>query len=59
VSLKIDVFLPALVTVPKDGRAQKFKYCQLLVVLKALLRCELRAASLSAVTGEKSAFRRR
>lgn len=59
VSLKTDVVLPALPeTVPKDGRAQKFKYCQQLVMLKVLLRCELHAVSLSAVTGEKYAFRR-
>lgn len=59
VSLKTDVFLPALLeTVPKDGRAQKFKYCQQLVMLKVLLRCELHAVSLSAVTGEKYTFRR-
>lgn len=59
VSLKTDVILPALlVTVPKDRRAQKFKYCQELVTLKVLLRCELHAVSLSAVTAEKYAFRR-
>lgn len=58
-SLRTDVFLPALlVTVPKDGRAQKFKYCQQLVMLKVLLRYELHAVSLSAVTGDKYAFRR-
>lgn len=53
-SLMTDVFLPALlVTIPKDGRAQKFKYCQQLVMLKVLLRCELHAVTLPAVTGEK------
>lgn len=53
-SLMTDVFLPALlVTMPKDGRAQKFKYCQQLVMLKVSLRCELHAVTLSAVTGVK------
>lgn len=53
-SLMTDVFLPALlVTMPKDGRAQKFKYCQQLVMLKMSLRCELHAVTLPAVTGEK------
>lgn len=59
VSLRTDVFLPALlVAVPKDGRAQKFRYCQQLVMSKVLLRCEPHAVSLSADTGEKYAFRR-
>lgn len=53
-SLTTDVFLPALlVTVPRDGRAQKFKYCQQLVMLKVSLRCELHAVTPPAVTGEK------
>lgn len=42
---------------PKDGRAQKFKYCQQLVMLKVLLSCQLHAVSSSAVTDEKYAFR--
>lgn len=59
VSLRTDVVLLALlVTLPKDGRAQKFKHCQQLVMLKMLLSCELHAGSLSAVTGEKYAFGR-
>lgn len=53
-SLMTDVFLPALlVTLLKDGRAQKFKYCQQLVMLKVSLRCELHAVTLPVVTGEK------
>lgn len=53
-SLMTDVFLLALlVTLPKDGRAQKFKYCQQLVMLKVSLRCELHAVTLPAVTAEK------
>lgn len=53
-SLMTDEFLPALlVTMPKDGRAQKFKYCQQFVMLKVSLRRELHAVTLPAGTGEK------